>query len=174
MDNLDKPKTVENDIVVSLDYTLTVDGEVIDTSQDSDPIQFIQGQGQLIPGLERQLYGMEVGASKNVVVQPKEGYGEMDPGAFTEVPRDQFPPQIPLQPGVELQLTNQDGEELQAFIESISGDDVRLNFNHPLAGKQLHFSVEVIDLRHPTPDELEHGHVHGEDGDDDEFDEETL
>ena len=118
MDNLDKPKTIENDIVVSLDYTLTVDGEVIDTSQDSEPIQFIQGQGQLIPGLERQLYGMEVGDSKTVVVQPKEGYGEMDPGAFTEVPRREFPPQIPLQPGVELQLTNQDGQENPAMAIS--------------------------------------------------------
>lgn len=168
MGDLKKPQAVENDVVVSLEYTLTVEGEVVDSSDGTEPIQFIQGQGQLIPGLERQLYGMEVGDTKSVVIDPQDGYGELDPDAFAELPRGEFPAQIPLEPGVELQLTNQDGEEMQAFIEAVSGDSVRLNFNHPLAGKELHFDVEVVDLRHPTSEELEHGHVHEDEYADDE------
>jgi FKBP-type peptidyl-prolyl cis-trans isomerase SlyD len=160
MNRTDKPTSVEDNVVVTMDYTLKVEGEVVDTSQDSEPLQFIQGQGQLIPGLERELYGMEVGDAKDVVVRAAEGYGEEDPAAFADIPRSEFPPQIPLEPGVELQLTNQDGEQMQAYIESVGNEDVRLNFNHPLAGKELHFQVEVVDLRQATPDELDHGHVH--------------
>ena len=171
MEDENKSTVIEDDIVVSLDYTLTVDGEVVDSSRDSEPIQFIQGQGQLIPGLERELYGMEVGDSKDVVVMATEGYGEQDPGAYADIPRSEFPPQIPLQPGIELQLTNQDGEEMQAFIETVGEESVRLNFNHPLAGKELHFSVEVVDLRQATSDELEHGHVHNGEEEDEEFEE---
>jgi FKBP-type peptidyl-prolyl cis-trans isomerase SlyD len=167
MENNNQSAVVRDDMVVSLDYTLTVDGELVDSSRNSDPIQFIQGQGQLIPGLERQLYGMEVGDSKDVVVSASEGYGEQDPGAYADIPRGEFPPQIPLEHGVELQLTNQDGEEMQAFIESVGDDSVRLNFNHPLAGKELHFSVEVVDLRQATSDELDHGHVHNGEEDED-------
>ena len=158
-----KPRVISDDVVVSLDYTLTVDGELVDSSDENEPIQSIQGQGQVIPGLERSLYGMGVGDSKQVVVAASEGYGDEDPEAYADVPRSEFPSQIPLEPGVELQLTNQDGEQLQAFIESIEEDSVRLNFNHPLAGKELHFAVEVIDLRQATPEELDHGHVHGGD-----------
>jgi FKBP-type peptidyl-prolyl cis-trans isomerase SlyD len=169
MEKNNQSAVVRDDMVVSLDYTLTVDGEVVDSSRNSDPIQFIQGQGQLIPGLERQLYGMEVGDSKHVVVSASEGYGEQDPGAYADIPRGEFPPQIPLEQGVELQLTNQDGEEMQAFIEEVGDDSVRLNFNHPLAGKELHFSVEVVDLRQATSDELEHGHVHDGEGLDEDY-----
>jgi FKBP-type peptidyl-prolyl cis-trans isomerase SlyD len=166
MDRENGPDKIEKDVVVSLDYTLTVDGEIVDSSTDSEPIQFIQGQGNVIPGLERQLYGMEVGDSRDVIVSAAEGYGDEDPDAYAEVPRDEFPSNIPLEPGVELVLKNEDGEELQARIESIDGDTVLLNFNHPLAGKELHFSVVVIELRRATSDELDHGHVHGEHGHD--------
>jgi FKBP-type peptidyl-prolyl cis-trans isomerase SlyD len=166
MDRENGPDKVENDVVVSLDYTLKVDGEIVDSSSDTEPIQFIQGQGNVIPGLERQIYGMEVGDSRDVVVSAAEGYGDEDPDAYAEVPREEFPPNIPLEPGVELVLKNEDGEELQARIESVEGDTVLLNFNHPLAGKELHFSVEVVELRRATPDELDHGHVHGEHGHD--------
>lgn len=170
MNEESKPQSISDDVVVSLDYTLTVDGEVVDSSEENEPIQFIQGQGQVIPGLERNLYGMEVGDTRDVVVPAAEGYGEEDPDAYADVPRSEFPAQIPLEPGIELQLTNQDGEQLQAYIESVEDDSVRLNFNHPLAGKELHFAVEVIDLRSATPEELDHGHVH--DGDEYEEDEE--
>lgn len=153
---------VADDMIVTLDYTLTVSGKVIDSSEGSEPIQFIQGKGQIIPGLERELYGMEIGDSKNVIVPASLGYGEEDPEAYVDVPRQQFPPQIPLEPGVEIQLRDEDGQVMDARIDTVETDSVRLNFNHPLAGKELNFQVTVVDLRQATLDELEHGHPHGD------------
>lgn len=160
MDEKEKPTSVEDDVVVTLDYTLTVDGEVIDTSEEEGPIQFIQGNGHIVTGLERALYGMKVGDTKELVVSAADGYGEEDPSAIADIPRAEFPPEIPLEAGVELQLTDKEGEELEAYIVSVSKDTVRLNFNHPLAGKELFFAVQITDLRLATPEELDHGHVH--------------
>lgn len=137
-----------------------IDGEIVETSEGHEPLQFIQGQGQIVSGLERELYGMSAGEGKDVVVTAADGYGEEDPDAVADVPRSEFPPEIPLNPGVKLQLTDQEGEELQAYITSVGKETVRLNFNHPLAGKDLNFSVKVIDLREATNEELDHGHVH--------------
>ncbi len=153
---------VQDDVVVTLDYTLSVEGEVIDSSEGGEPIQFIQGKGQIIPGLERELYGMGVGDKKNVTVAASEGYGEVDPEAYADVPRSQFPPQIPLEPGVEIQLRDEQGQVMDARIHSVETDSVRLNFNHPLAGKDLNFEVTVVDLRQASGDELSHGHVHSD------------
>jgi FKBP-type peptidyl-prolyl cis-trans isomerase SlyD len=174
VNHTDKPQSVENDTVVTLDYTLTVDGEVIDSSRGSEPIQFIQGQQQIIPGLEKQLYGMSLGESKEVVVSAGDAYGEIDPENFAMVPTDQFPAEIPLQPGVQLELTDDKGERLGATIMEIQGDQVRLDFNHPLAGKELHFAVEVVDLRAATEEEIEHGHVHGDEHDHDMVEDEDF
>lgn len=149
----------DND-VVTLEYTLTVDGEVVDSSEVYGPISFIQGQHQIIPGLEKALYGMAVGESKRVEVPPAEGYGEPDPEAMLEVPADEFPPEIPLEPGVGIQLRDPSGQVFDAFIERVEGDTVVLNFNHPLAGKTLQFEVKVVAIREATPEELAHGHVH--------------
>jgi FKBP-type peptidyl-prolyl cis-trans isomerase SlyD len=156
------PHEVGENTVVTLDYTLTVDGEVVDTSRGNMPIQFIQGQQQIIPGLEKELYGLTVGETKEVTIEPGQGYGLVDPENFAEVPKDQFPPEIPLQPGIELELTDDKGERVGARIDNVHDDMVRLDFNHPLAGKELHFEVEVVDLRHATYEEIEHGHVHPE------------
>lgn len=153
-------EVVAEDTVVSLDYTLKVDGEVIDTSEGSEPIQFIQGRGQIIPGLESELNGMAVGDSKEVVVQPSEGYGEIDEKAYANIPRKEFPSNIPLEKDVKLQLRDDEGNILDAYIENVKENSVRLNFNHPLAGKELHFDVTVVDLRDATEEELAHGHVH--------------
>ena len=148
--------------VVAMNYTLKVDGETIDTSEEHEPIEFLQGQGNIIPGLERELYGMAVGESKNVVVVPEDGYGEIDSEAFMEVPRDQFPEDIPMEVGTLIEMHNESGQPLDARIESVGEETVRLDFNHPLAGKQLHFSVKIASLRTATEEELDHGHVHGE------------
>ena len=154
------PEQIADDVVVSLEYTLTVDNEVVDTSEDSEPIVFLQGHGNIIPGLEQALYGLVVGDQKEVVVQPADGYGELDPEAFADVPRKEFPPQIPMEVGIELQMRDKSGDILDARIDAVDEDTVRLDFNHPLAGKQLNFSVKVVSLRNPSPEELEHGHVH--------------
>ncbi len=161
-----KHEVVEDQLVVTLKYDLTVDGELVDSSED-EPIQFIQGQEQIIPGLERALYGMRKGERKSVVVSPEDGYGEIDPDAISDIPRDEFPEEIPLEPGIELEMKDQDGETLYAVIVSVGKDTVKLDFNDPLAGKELHFDVEVVDLRTATAEELEHGHVHGYDDDED-------
>lgn len=155
-----KATKIEENSIVTLDYTLKVDGGVIDTSEGNEPIEFIQGQGQIIPGLENELYGMEIGDSKDVVVSPSQGYGEVDSEAFADIPREEFPSNIPLEEGVALQLKDQEGNVLEAHIVEVGEKTVRLNFNHPLAGKELHFSVKVVGIREATDEELSHGHVH--------------
>lgn len=157
------PKEVQDDVIVTLHYTVTVEGKIVDTSRNDEPIFFIQGKRQIVPGLERALYGMKVGESKEVVVAPEDAYGKVDEDAFADIPRSEFPPEIPLDPGIELQLSNDEGDELEAFIVSADEDTVHLNFNHPLAGEELHFSVQVLELRQATEEELDHGHVHLED-----------
>jgi FKBP-type peptidyl-prolyl cis-trans isomerase SlyD len=151
---------VQDGQVVSMDYTLLVDGKVMDASEKGEPLEFIQGEGHIIPGLESAIYGMAVGDTKKVVVTAKEGYGELDDEAYVAVPKDQFPPNIPLEHGVELQVLNQDGGTLHARIEKIEDESVLLNFNHALAGKALHFEVKVVGLRQATDEEMSHGHVH--------------
>jgi FKBP-type peptidyl-prolyl cis-trans isomerase SlyD len=124
-------------------------------------LEFVHGAGNIIPGLEREMTGMAIGESKEVVVAAVDAYGEEDEKAFMEVPREQFPEEIPLKVGTELQVQNQAGQPMYARIDMVGEKSVRLDFNHPLAGKDLHFSVKVIGLREATDEEKEHGHVHG-------------
>ncbi len=154
--------TVQDGLVVSMEYTLTVDGEVLDSSKDAGPLQFLAGYDNIVTGLEDEMIGMKIGESKDVVVPPEDGYGEFDDEAFMEVPRTEFPADIEMEEGMELHVSDEDGEEQMAFVESFDDENVRLDFNHPLAGAELHFSVKVIGLREPTAEELEHGHVHEE------------
>lgn len=151
---------VQDGQVVSMEYTLKVDGVVADTSEGREPLEYVHGAGNIIPGLEREMTGMVVGDSKDVKVTPAEGYGERDESAFMDVPREQFPDEIPMKVGTELQVQNQAGQPMFARIEKVEDQNVRLNFNHPLAGKDLHFNVKVVDVREATPEEIEHGHVH--------------
>lgn len=152
--------TVQNNLVVSMEYTLHVDQEEIDSSKGQDPLQFLVGHGNIISGLEREMIGMKVGESKDVVVLPAEGYGKFDENAFMNVPRNEFPSDLPVEEGAELTVRDDAGQSRYARIDAIDGDTVTLNFNHPLAGDELHFNVKVVGLREPTAEELEHGHVH--------------
>jgi len=154
------PTIVDNDVIVRLEYDLTVDDQVVDSSRESEPIEFIQGHGNIIPGLERELYGMGIGDSKSVHVSALDGYGESDPDAIVTVPRSDFPDHIPLEPGVQLEMESAEGDMLSAVIVETGQDAVTLDFNHPLAGKDLLFQVKVIGLRLPTEEEIAHGHVH--------------
>ncbi|MCE5207243.1 MAG: peptidylprolyl isomerase [Chloroflexi bacterium] len=163
MNTKEKPQLVEDDVVVTMRYELTVDGVVIDSSDNDEPIVFIQGQEDVIPGLEKAIYKMKAGEKKSIHVTPEDGYGEIDPEAFQDVPRDEFPSDIPLEPGVELEMKDEDGETLFATIVSVDKDVVKLDFNEPLAGKDLYFEVEIVDLRQATAEELDHGHVHFDD-----------
>ena len=155
---------VADDLVVSMDYTLRLDdgdGDVVDTSAGRDPLEFIQGTGSIIPGLENARYGMGVGEEKEVTVAADDGYGQRDPDAFQSVPREMFPDDMELEEGMGLQLRDQNtGQPLVAYVEAIKPDKVLLDFNHPLAGETLHFNVKVVGVRAATDEELEHGHVH--------------
>ncbi|MFC1997227.1 peptidylprolyl isomerase [Chloroflexota bacterium] len=155
---------VADDIVVTMDYSLTVDGEIVDSSDDDGPIQFLQGYGNIIPGLETHLGGLAVGESLQVSVGAKDAYGEFDPEQIVDIPLDEFPEEICVEPGVELEMKDQDGDMLFARIVSVGKSRAKLDFNHPLAGKQLTFDVTILALRIPTAEELEHGHVHGSEG----------
>ncbi len=171
METQDKPKAVADDVVVSIDYTLTVDGEVVDSTEGDEPLHFLQGHQNIIPGLERELNGMKIGDNKRVTVTPAEAYGEIDPDNIIDVPRSEFPTEIPLEPGTELEVKNADGEILSATINDVSTDTVKLDFNHPLAGKELSFDVTIIDLRAATEEELAHGHAHEEEGEEFDYEE---
>lgn len=155
--------SVQDGVVVSIEYTLHVDGELLDSSDGQGPLQFLAGYGNIVPGLENEMMGMKIGESKKVVVQPIDGYGDFDEEAFMNVPKDQFPKEMPLEVGTELTVRDSEDNMQMARVDSIEGDTVTLNFNHPLAGDELHFYVRVVKLREPNAEELEHGHVH-EDG----------
>jgi FKBP-type peptidyl-prolyl cis-trans isomerase SlyD len=156
---------VDKNLVISMDYELEVNGEVIDASEAEDPIIFIQGQGNIITGLEKAIQGMAIGDAKEVLIKASEGYGEYDPENIVEVPKAEFPADIPQEVGIEISVNDEDGEEMTAFIEEISLDVITLNFNHPLAGKDLNFKVKITGIREATAEELEHGHVHLDDED---------
>jgi FKBP-type peptidyl-prolyl cis-trans isomerase SlyD len=162
--------TIQDGQVVSMDYVLFVDNEIVDASDEGEPLLFIQGQGNIITGLENALYGLVVGDEKSVIVTAEDGYGVVDDEAFVDVPKDQFPGEIPLEIGTELQVRSQDGEVMAATIAIVDDATIRLDFNHPLAGKELHFDVKIVDIRPATEEELEHGHVH-EDGCEDDCEE---
>jgi FKBP-type peptidyl-prolyl cis-trans isomerase SlyD len=153
-------KKIEDGQVVSMDYSLSVDGELLEGSQAGQPLEYLHGAGSIIPGLERQLDGLALGESKQVVVSAADGYGQRDAEAVMDVPRGEFPAGIPLQVGTELQVQDKDGGPLYARIAEVGAETVRLDFNHPLAGKELHFEVKIVGLRPATPEELDHGHAH--------------
>lgn len=157
----DENKVADNK-VVSLHYTLTSDeGEVLDSSQGGEPLQFIQGQGQIIPGLEKELYDMEVGEEKQVTVPPAEGYGQHQPDQVQTLPRDAFPDDMELEEGTPVQMRDSNtGQVYQAVITGVRPDSVQVDFNHPLAGENLNFDVQIAGVRDATDEELAHGHAH--------------
>ena len=166
------PSQVAKDLVVSLTYTLRVDGNVVDEADRDGPMLYLHGHQNIVPGLEKSLAGMKVGESKTVVVKPKDGYGEYDEDAVEIVPRAEFPEEIPLEAGVEIVIEDEEGDEVNASIVEVTKDKVTLDLNHPLAGKELHFDVTILDVRAATEEEIDHGHAHYEDEDDDWADEE--
>ena len=158
----DSPARVADNVVVSLDYVLTNgDNHELDRSEMDAPLEYLHGFNNIIPGLESELAGLELGDEKDVVVQPSQGYGELDPDGLTEYPRDTFPPDLKLEVGEPIMMRDSEsGDTFQAFVKEIRSDMVLLDFNHPLAGETLHFHIKISGLREPTNEELAHGHVH--------------
>ena len=152
--------SVQNHIVVTMEYILKVNGEVIDRSEPGDPVQFIHGIGLVVPGLEKALDGMQVGDQKEIIISPAEGYGEIDEDATAAIPVGEFPEDLPLDLGVKLILLDDEGDEQEAYIFDVDDEMVYLNLNHPLAGEELEFEIKVVGLREADGQELLHGHVH--------------
>jgi len=155
---------IESNKVVQMHYHLTdEDKNVLDSSKGRDPLAYIHGVGNIIPGLEKQLTGKSVGDKVEAIVAPAEGYGERDENLMQVVPKSGFQGDEELQEGMRVQVGTEHGPAI-ASVAKIDGDDVTLDINHPLAGVTLHFDVEIMDVRDATQDELEHGHVHGPGG----------
>ena len=151
--------------VVTFDYTLkNAAGEVLDTSDGGDPLAYIHGAHQIVPGLERALEGLDVGAEKDVVVPPEDGYGLPDPGGVFTVPRASFPPDLTLEVGDSFMGENEDGAAVPVRVVELRDDVVVVDANHPLTGVTLHFHVVIREVRDATLEELTHGHPHGAGG----------
>jgi FKBP-type peptidyl-prolyl cis-trans isomerase SlyD len=158
----EKEPKVANDMVVSMAYVLEIDGEEIDRADEDDPMLFLQGHGNIIPGLERELYDMGIGDSKNVTVEPADAYGELDLENRDRIPRDILPADYEPMVGDPLELRDtQTGEVFQVYVADVENGDVIVDFNHPLAGETLDFQVKIVDIRPAQSEELAHGHVHG-------------
>lgn len=150
--------------VVAFHYTLTNDaGEVLDSSEGRQPLTYLHGAGNIIPGLERQLEGRAAGDKLNVAVSPEEGYGEVQPQLVQEVARDAFQGVDNVEPGMQFQADTQGGP-LMVTVTKIDNDTVTVDGNHPLAGQKLNFDVEIATVRAASEEEVQHGHVHGEGG----------
>lgn len=150
--------------VVTIDYTLTDNqGKVIDSSKGQEPLAYIHGIGNIIPGLESALEGKQKGDALNVSVEPEQGYGVRNEELQQVISRDQFPNVDELQVGMQFRAEGPQGDQI-ITITAMEGDDVTIDGNHPLAGVTLNFEVEVIGVRDAESEELDHGHVHGEGG----------
>ena len=155
---------IANDKVVMIHYTLTNDeGDLLDSSKDQDPLAYLHGSGNIIPGLENALTGRSIGDTFNIEVAPEDGYGVRDNEMVQSVPRSAFEGVDNIEPGMQFQAQSPDGIQLVTVID-LDGDEIILDGNHPMAGFTLHFDVEVINIREATQEELDHGHVHGAGG----------
>lgn len=146
--------------VVSIDYVLTdAAGAVLDRSTAGNPLAYLQGASNIIPGLERALEGKSVGESLQVEVAPADGYGDYDQDLVQVVSRELFEDVDAVEPGMRFQA-NSDSGTLLVTVTDVSDDGVTVDGNHPLAGQTLTFDVTVAGVREATAEELAHGHVH--------------
>jgi FKBP-type peptidyl-prolyl cis-trans isomerase SlyD len=131
---------------VQIHYTLTIDGEKIESSQDGEPLSYVHGEEQIIPGLEEGLTGLTPGEKKEIRVSPESAYGEHDPNAVQEVPKTAFQEPDQLEVGGMVSGRTDDGQTFHARVAEVGPDNVTLDLNHPLAGKTLDFRIEVIEV----------------------------
>lgn len=132
--------------VVKVSYTLRVDGNIVDSTQEGKPFEFQIGKKQVIPGFEEAIKGMEVGEKKSFEVSPDKGYGYEDPQGVQEVPKDKLPPGVKPEVGMMLHGTRPNGQTFGARITEVKENVIVVDLNHPLAGKILNFEVDVIEV----------------------------
>ena len=154
---------VGKDKVVLMHYTLKNDaGDVIDSSDGADPLPFLQGHGNIIPGLESALEGSKVGDKLEVSIKPEEGYGVRMKDAIQEIPSSALKGVDDVKVGMQLQSEDKDGNAFLVSVTKIEDDKITVDGNHPLAGQTLHFSVSIESIRKAEAEELSHGHVHAD------------
>ena len=161
--------TIQNDRVATLNFVLKDDdGDVIDASEAGDPLIYLHGHDNIVPGLEKALNGKSTGDKVKVVVEPADGYGETTTDELQAIPREAFPEDV--EPGMLVELEDEDGEMVPIWVVEVEDDVVHVDIDHPLAGMRLHFDVDVVDVRAATAEEIEHGHPHvdGEDFEDED------
>lgn len=147
--------------VISLDYTLTVDGEQVESSRDNgQPLWVLLGHGQLIPGLEKALEGRETGESLQVDIPPADGYGERQENMTQRVPKKYFQQAAKLKPGMTTVLALKEGGQRVVVVQKVGMTTVDVDLNHPMAGKSLTFDVAVNEVRDGSEEEIKHGHAH--------------
>jgi len=154
---------IEENKVVSIEYTVkdAATGEVIDSNVGQQPLEFITGKQQIIPGLEKKIKEMSAGESGDILVKAEEAYGQKDESAVQTLPREQFEG-IDLQKGMTLYGQGENGETVQVTVKDFNDENVTIDFNHPLAGKDLMFSVKIVGVRDATPEEVMTGQVQKE------------
>ncbi len=157
--------SIKPDQVVTIQYTVKdEDGKVVDATGEDNSYSFLSGQNQILPKLEETISDMLIGSTKTIELSPEEAYGDYQEDAVQQVNRSDFPEGTQLEVGMSFVANMADGKQLPFVITAVDGDDITIDFNHPLAGKKLTFEVKLIDVRDATPEELAHGHVHGPGG----------
>jgi FKBP-type peptidyl-prolyl cis-trans isomerase SlyD len=156
-------ENIKDGMIVSLAYTLTADGQEVERATADDPLEYLHGAENIVPGLERELAGKKIGDRFTITLEPEDAYGEYDDEDLDEIDRDEFPDEIEV--GMEMLLEDDDGNLYEATVKEISDDMVVLDFNPPLAGKTVTYEVEVVAMRPADEEELAHGHPHSHEDD---------
>jgi FKBP-type peptidyl-prolyl cis-trans isomerase SlyD len=156
---------IESNKVVTINFILKdSEGNVIESTENMEPFSYISGNNQILPKLEDAVNQMLIGAKKDVFINAADGYGEYNEAAVQQIDKKEFPEDMKLEEGMQLIANSPEGKQMPFIINKIEENAVTVDFNHPLAGKNLSFNVELVDIRDATPEELNHGHVHGAGG----------
>jgi FKBP-type peptidyl-prolyl cis-trans isomerase SlyD len=151
--------------VISFHYTLKdKQGKTIESSKGGDPIYYMEGSGQIIPGLEKALTGMKGGDKKTVSLEAADAYGKHDKSLIVKVPRNQLPDNDKIEVGAHFRSESPDGQSKVFFVTGFTDTHVDLDGNHPWADQDLTFDVEIVEIRKATEEEMTHGHAHGPGG----------
>ena len=152
---------IGDNLVVSMHYKLTDnEGNVLDSSEGSEPLTYLHGAGNIIPGLEKALVGKVEGDTQQVTVEPAEAYGEVMPELTQTVDKAAFQGVESVEVGMSFEAQTSDGSVQHIVVTKVDGEQVTVDANHPLAGVVLNFDVEIVSVREATEEEISHGHVH--------------
>jgi len=151
--------------VVTLNFTLTDQhGNILDSTEGEQPFSFLSGHQNILPKLESEIDTMLIGSKRTITINAADAYGEYNEDIVQVVGKDEFPPEFLLEVGMQYIASAPDGTKMPFTITEVNDEDVTIDFNHPLAGKDLNFDIELLNVRDATSEEIAHGHVHGAGG----------